>query len=405
MPAFATAGRDEVIRIVIISDSPERRQDLNTLLAQTFVPIEVIATGQTRQALQMARDFQPDVILFVDERADVPAAEVCRSLYQSMSGTAVIVLAPQAQQENTQYLRLAMLAGARDVLPMPPLLDQLVTSIQQTMLQERGRRQRRRERETGGASEMGKVIALTSAKGGAGCSVIAANLAMLLAQANPGQSVVIFDMDLRYGDQRVLLDLEPITSVLDLLPVIDELTPEAVNSALLKHKSGLRALLAPAEPQQADMVEPDMVRKILIALRAYYDWVVVDLPGHLSDFELPALDFADQVLQICTPDVLSIRRTRSMLEICTGLGMASTQISLVLNRIHKSDEIKPIEFRGLFENAVVAEIPEDPTFVQPRADRGLPLAEGAGDAPVVKALRQLLGHLATAAQAAGQRKG
>jgi pilus assembly protein CpaE len=404
MPSFATAGRDEVIRVVVVSDSAERKQELVTLLGQTFVPMEVIATGQSRQALQMARDFQPDVMLFVDERADVPATEVCRNIYQSLLSTAVIVLAPPAQQENTQYLRQAMLAGARDVLPMPPLLDQLVTSIQLTVLQEKGRRQRRREVERGGG-EMGKVIAVTSAKGGAGCSVIAANLAMMLAQANPGQSVVLFDMDLRYGDQRVLLDLEPTTSVLDLLPVIDELTPEAVNSALLKHKSGIRALLAPAEPQQADMVEADAVRKILIALRAYYNWVIVDLPGHLSDFELPALDFADAVLQVCTPDVLSIRRTRSMLEICTGLGMTPNQINLVLNRIHRSDEIKPVEFRGLFDNEVVAEIPEDPAFVQPRVDRGVPLAEGAGDAAVVKAMRQLLGHLASAAQAVRQRGG
>jgi pilus assembly protein CpaE len=404
MPTLATAGRDETIRVVIVSDSAERRQELGTLLAQTFVPIEVIAAGQSRQALQMARDFQPDVILFVDERADVPATEICRNIYQSLSGMSVIVLAPPAQQENTQYLRQAMLAGARDVLPMPPLLDQLITSIQQAALQERGRRQRRREREKG-AGEMGRVIAITSAKGGTGCSLVAANLALMLAQANPGQSVVLFDLDLRYGDQRVLLDLEPTTSVLDLLPVIDELTPDAVNSALLKHKSGLRALLAPAEPQQADMIEPDAVRKILIALRAFHNWVIVDLPGHLGDRELPALDFADEVWQICTPDVLSIRRTRSMLEICAGLGLASRQIRLVLNRIHKTDEIKPIEFRGLFENEVLAEIPEDPVFVQPRVDRGLPLAESAGDAAVLKALRQLVGHLVAAPQPAGTRKG
>jgi pilus assembly protein CpaE len=192
----------------------------------------------------------------------------------------------------------------------------------------------------------------------------------------------------------VLLDLEPTSSVLDLLPVIDELTPDAVGSAMTTHKSGLRALLAPPELQQADLIEPDMVRKMLVAMCAYYNWVVVDAPGDLSDYELSALDFADKVLIVCTPDVLSIRRTRSMLEVCQGLGLAPAQINLVLNRIRKKDEIKPTEFRPLFNDyTVIAELPDDPGFVQPRVDRGLPLAEDGDKTPIVKALQQIVSQL------------
>ncbi|MCX6033034.1 MAG: AAA family ATPase [Chloroflexi bacterium] len=397
MPA-STASRDETIRLVIASDSRERAQELTVLLGQTFVPIEVIAQAQTRQTMQMGRDFQPHVILFVDDKADVPVTEVCRSVYQSLPGTAVIVLTPPAQQENVQYLRQAMLAGARDVLSLPPLLDHLITSIQQAVLQERGRRQPRRARKEG-AGDMGKVIVVTGAKGGSGASVIAANLGTMLAQAHADQTVVLFDLDFHYGDQRVLLDMEPTASVLDLLPVIDELTPDAVGSAMITHKSGLRALLAPPELHQADMVEPDMVRKMLVAMRAYYNWVVVDAPGDLSDYELSALDFADKVLIVCTPDVLSIRRTRSMLEVCQGLGLAPAQINLVLNRIRKKDEIKPTEFHTLFNDYVVAaEIPDDPGFVQPRVDRGLPLAQDGDKMPVVKALQQIVSQLTPAPQ-------
>jgi pilus assembly protein CpaE len=391
-------SRDETIRVLIAADSRERAQELNVLLGQTFVPIEVIAIAQTRQAMQMARDFQPNVILFIDEKADVPVTEVCRNIYQSLPGTAVIVLAPPAQQENVQYLRQAMLAGARDVLSLPPLLDHLITSIQQAVLQEKSRRQPAKARQRG-TGDMGKVIVVTAAKGGSGTSVIAANLATMLAQAHTDQTVVILDLDFRYGDQRVLLDIEPTSSALDLLPVIDELTPDAVNSAMITHKSGLRALLAPPELQQADSIEPDMVRKMLVALRAYYNWVVVDAPGELNDHELSALDFADRVLLVCTPDVLSIRRTRAMLEVCQGLGLAPNQVNLVLNRIRKKDEIKPTEFRALFEYEVATEIPDDPGFVQPRVDRGLPLAEGGEEkAPVVKALQQLVGQLVSSPQ-------
>ncbi|MBM4459354.1 MAG: MinD/ParA family protein [Chloroflexi bacterium] len=391
MPASVAAGRDETIRVLIVSDSLERRQELTTLLGQTFVPIQISAAAQTRQAVQMARDLQPNVVLFVDERADVPAAEVCRTVYQTLPRIAVIVLAPPARQQDTHYLRQAMQAGARDVLPLPPLLDHLISSIQQaTLLEQRRRDDRRGQRKAGG--EMGKVIVVCSSKGGCGCSVIAANLAILLAEAHVGQSVVLCDLDLRYGDQRILLDLEPTASILELLPVIDELTPDAVSSALLTHRSGVRALLAPPEPPQADDIEPEMVRKVLIALRAFHNWVVVDLPVRFVGHEMSALDFADEILAVCTPDVLSIRRTRNLLELCLGLGLAPRQVNLALNRISKSDEIKPAEFRTLFENEVLVEIPEDPVYVQPRVDRGLPLVERGNNLPVAKALRKLAGH-------------
>jgi len=391
--------RGEIIRIIIASDVREHTQELNLLLEQTYIPIEVIATAGTRQCLQMARDFQPDVILFIDEQADVPATEISREVYQSLPGVSVIILAKPAKQENPQYLRQALLAGARDVLPLRPLLDTLITSLQQATLLEKGRRHRvsRRGARVG---EMGKVIVVNSAKGGTGRSVLAANLGMQLARTHPDLKVVLFDLDLYHGDQRVLLDLEPTSTVLDLLPVIDELTPDAVDSALITHSSGLRVLLAPPEPQQADMVEPEMVRKILIALRAFYNLILVDMPGGLSEIGLTALDFADQILQVCTSDVLCIRRTRAELEICDALGITPDQIGLVLNQVSRRDEIRPEEFRTLFEYDVLAELPDDPTYVQPLVNRGLPLVGGSERPALVKELEALAEELVPAPPAA-----
>ena len=390
----------ETIRVVIASDEPEQTDELKILLQQAYLPLDVISTVGTKQCLQMVKDFTPDVVVFIDEGAKVPATEISREIYQKHPGTAIIIIASPAKQETTTYLRQALLAGAKDVLPFPPMLDTLVTSIQQAHQLERGRRPVRafgriRRAEAGMG---GRLILVYSPKGGTGRSVLAANLGVLLAQMNPEISTVLFDLDLQFGDQSILLSLDPHRSILDLLPVIDELTRDAVDASLTHHPSGLRVLLAPLELQQADLIDAESIRKILVALRAYYDTVIIDTPAALTDISLTAFEFADLILQICTPDVLTIRRTRASLELYDGLGIPRDVVRLVLNRTSKKSEIKSEEFSLLFEHEVIGEIPADFFFLQPYINLGIPLTEASKSAPIVQSLTRIAKKLAPTSQ-------
>jgi pilus assembly protein CpaE len=334
----------------------------------------VIATVGTRQCLQAARDFGPDTILFIDEQADVPSQEISRNVYQNMPGTATIILTKGARQEDAQYLRQALLAGARDVLSLPPLLDTLVTSLQQAQQLEKGRRKRRvgpATRTSGG----GRLIAVYGPKGGVGRSIFASNLAIWLAKNATPSRVVLCDLDLQFGDQTVLLDMEPSRSIADLLSVIDELTPDVVESTMVSHPSGLRVLLAPPDPRQAKLMDAESVRKILIALRAYYDLTIVDTTASLSDTNLTALEFADLILQICTPDLLSVRRTRIALGLYEEWGIPLDTVRLVVNRTQKHSEIKPEEISALFEREIFGQVPDDYLFLQPYVNSGVPFID------------------------------
>ena len=390
----------ETIRVVIASDEPEQTGDLKILLQQAYLPLEVISTVGTKQCLQMVMDFTPDVVVFVDEGAKVPATEISREIYQKHPGTAIIIIASPAKQETTTYLRQALLAGAKDVLPFPPMLDTLVTSIQQAHQLERGRRPvrafgrvRRAEAGVGG-----RLILVYSPKGGAGRSVLAANLGVLLAQMNPEMSTVLFDLDLQFGDQGILLSLDPHRSILDLLPVIDELTRDAVDASLTHHPSGLRVLMAPPELQQADLIDAESISKILVALRAYYDTVIIDTPAALTDISLTAFEFADLILQICTPDVLTIRRTRASLELYDGLGIPRDIVRLVLNRTSKKSEIRSDEVGMLFEHEVIGEVPADFFFLQPYVNLGIPISEATKSAPIVQSLTYIAKQLVPTSQ-------
>ena len=242
------------------------------------------------------------------------------------------------------------------------------------------------------------MILVYSPKGGVGCSVLAANLGVLLAQMNPEMSTVLFDLDLQFGDQGILLGLDPHRSILDLLPVIDELTRDAVDASLTHHPSGLRVLMAPPELQQADLIDAGSIRKILVALRAYYDTVLIDTPAALTDISLTAFEFADLILQICTPDVLTIRRTRASLELYDGLGIPRDIVRLVLNRTSKKSEIRSDEVGMLFEHEVIGEIPADFFFLQPYVNLGIPVSEAAKSAPIVQSLTYIAKQLAPTSQ-------
>jgi glycine cleavage system aminomethyltransferase T/Flp pilus assembly CpaE family ATPase len=372
------------------------------LTGQAYLPLEVMASVGTKQCLQRVSDFSPDIVLFVEEDAQVSASEVSREIYQQHPGTAIIVLTSPERQDSANYLRQALLIGARDVLPMPPMLDTLVSSIQQAHLLEKGRRPARAVRgyrvEAKGVG--GQLIVVYSPKGGVGRSVVAANLAAFLARQNKHLRVTILDLDLQFGDQRILLNLETNNSFLDLLPVIDELTRDVVDSTLVPHPSGLRVLPAPQELPQADLIDAESVRKVLVALRAFEDIVIIDAPPAVTDISLTAFEFADRILTICTPDVLTIRRTRAALELFDGLGIPRHLVSLVLNRASKQCEIKPDEFFMLFEHEIMAEIPADFFLLEPYVNIGTLLTEAPKSASLVGVFEELAQKLAPTAVSA-----
>jgi pilus assembly protein CpaE len=392
------ASTEGPIKVIIATDVSEHAEALSVLIQQSYVPLQVLATVETRQCVQTARDLSPHLVLLVDEQSATPAADICREIYQNLPGTATIILAKPAKQETVDYFRQALLTGARDVLPLPPLLDTLVTSIQQTHQLEQGRRLRRvgpAARTAGG----GRMIAVYSPKGGTGCSLLAANLGVWLARQSEGSRVALVDLDLQFGDQMALLDLYPTHSIADLISVVDELSPDILESTVVTHPSGLRVLMAPPDPRRAQLISADSVRKMLIALRAYYDLVIVDTNSTLSPIVLTALEFADLVLQICTPDVLSIRRTRIALQLYDEWGIVRDKVRLVVNRTQQRSQIKTSEIRPLFEHEIIGEIPDDFLFLQPFVNGGIPFVDTRQQkSPILPSFRKLAEQMLAAPQ-------
>jgi pilus assembly protein CpaE len=149
------------------------------------------------------------------------------------------------------------------------------------------------------------VIVVRSPKGGSGKTMVASNVAVLLAEQHPGE-VVLVDLDLQFGDVSSALGVEPHYTIADATANAD-LTPTSLKASLSRHTSGLYALCAPPRPEDAAVVTGDDVTAVLALLRAAFRYVVVDTAAGTSEHTIAALESATDVMLVCSMDVSSVR--------------------------------------------------------------------------------------------------
>ena len=108
----------------------------------------------------------------------------------------------------------------------------------------------------------GRVVAVMAGKGGYGKTVIAVNTALAVLEAIGRESVALVDADLQFGDVALLLQLDPSTTIAEVAPTSEGLSPEKLDSMLTRHESGLRVLPAPLIPSRASVRPKDVARVI-----------------------------------------------------------------------------------------------------------------------------------------------
>ena len=114
------------IRILIVDDLPETRENVRKLL-QFESDVEVIAqAGNGEQAIEMAKKHIPDVILMDINMPGIDGIGACQRITQAVPVSQIIIMSVQSESD---YLRRAMLAGARDFLTKPMSGEELITAI------------------------------------------------------------------------------------------------------------------------------------------------------------------------------------------------------------------------------------------------------------------------------------
>ncbi|GAB4571844.1 MAG: hypothetical protein Kow0077_09510 [Anaerolineae bacterium] len=380
---------EKKIRVLIVDDIPETREQIKKLL--TFEPdIEVVGTAGTgREALELAQETQPNVILMDINMPDMDGIQATEKIATAVPTAAVVMMSVQSEAD---YLRRAMLAGARDFLTKPVSGDDLYSTLRkvhernQTMIStlpiapvgEAAQAQARRgivSRE----ARPGHIIVVYSPKGGSGCTTVATNLAAGLMRE--GTKVLLVDAKVQFGDVGVFLNLKSPSTLADLVESVQDLDMELVEHVLVTHDSGLRVLLAP-EPDPATIAVPFSgpdVRQVIEKIAPGYDFVVVDTSSTIDDVNAELFDIATRILIVCPPTLAGVRNVRSLLRIFDENNFPPDKMLLVINQIIRDRgrgpriSIEPELIEKNLKLTAIAHIPKEERVVLHAINRGVPV--------------------------------
>lgn len=218
----------------------------------------------------------------------------------------------------------------------------------------------------------GRVITVTSGKGGVGKTTTTANIGVALALR--GRSVAVIDADIGLRNLDVVMGLEN-RIVYNIMHVVrGTVSPER---SLIRDKRvpGL-SLLAADQHSEKDALTPDDMAAVCGALAAIQDYVVVDSPAGIEAGFRNALAPADEVVLVTTPEISSVRDADRVIGLVEATGKASPR--LVLNRLKpdmvaRGDMLATEDVLDILRIGLLGVVPEDESIIA-STNRGEPVA-------------------------------
>jgi pilus assembly protein CpaE len=380
------------IRILIVDDVAESRDNVEKLLR--FEPdVEVVGKAERGQeGIDLAVQLTPDVVLMDINMPDMDGIQATMEITTRVPSAAVIMM---SVQDEPDLLRRAMLAGAREFLSKPFSLDELIEAVRHVsrlarpVVQVAGTSQGPgTEHLTQTGPRNTKFLSVVSNKGGVGRSFLAVNLAVAIRRATK-KDVILVDADLSFGDIGVLMNSGDVKTIVDIAPQVHSLDTDVMDDVLFTHASGVRMLLSPPNPQEAETITADHLRAALNVIQQMADYVIIDTRSGFDDTMLSIMDASERMLLVLTMEMTAIKDTTQFLEIASLLGYQKDRIELILNR---ANTYSGFTSRDIAENlgwSIGYEIPEDAQAVTHSVNEGTPLAASHPDHRISQEIRRL----------------
>ncbi|RUT28247.1 CtpF protein [Arsenicitalea aurantiaca] len=296
----------------------------------------------------------------------LPPGEITRALERLAevcdAATRLIVL---GHVNDVVLYRELIRSGVSEYLVLPSTPQVLVEAISDLFAAE-------------GAAPVGRTIGFVSAKGGAGGSTVAHNVAWAISQYLR-QDVLILDMDFAFGTAGLDFNQDPPHGLADAISASQKMDGVLLDRLMSRAASHVNLLTAPATLERTYDFEEREFEEVVELAQKTTPVVILDIPHYWGAWVRHTLATVDEVVLVAEPDLANLRNAKNIVDTLKSLRPGEAAPELVLNRVGvpKRPEISPAEFSSSIACRLLAQLPFDAAVFGAAANNGQMIAEVA----------------------------
>jgi pilus assembly protein CpaE len=378
----------ELRRLAICDPNNATREPLrNLLLGMEGVSLEA-ESNRYEFFRDVVEQYSPDIAIIALDSDANRGLQLIGQLTREYPQLAILAVSART---DGPFILQTLRTGAKEFLTQPIQFEDLLTAVERAsqfirpptgMTQGSGDHVPLR---TG----MCKVIAVCGSRGGIGCTSVAVNLGVSLAQ-EPNNKVVYVDLDLALGDSDVTLNVIPSYTLSDVAANIGEIDQKFLRGALTRHDTGLYLLPHPVQLDDVGLIHEEHLQRLISLLRAGHTHVILDLSKSYRPTDIAALRVADTILLLAQLELTSILNVKRLLQSMANMDGMTDKVYLVMNRVGAEEqEISMKRAEETVGRAVFWQVPNDSKSLLGSRNAGKPLLQYAPKSKLYHAIQSL----------------
>jgi len=351
------------IAVTLLTEDKERLAGLQRLLESTQMGRNVFShigfpASPTDPVLRQIQDVRAEVVLVdIDPQNGERAVSAIELIQSNTSDIAIFAI---GEMSHPPTIVSAMRAGAGEFLERNATPEALVEAFTR-LVASRGKIR--------ASSGRARVFTVTNAKGGAGATTVAVNLAIALQESHGGVLLVDFAP---LGHAALHLNSRPAFGVTNALQNLHRLDASLLEGLMTPCKSGLQLLAGTQIPHSLAPTAAELAR-LFDLLVSHFRYVIVDCSDRVDQIARLLCDLSNAVLLVAQADVVSLwsaNRIRTFLE----EGAGHDRVRLVLNRYKKIPGFTDEDVEKATNCKLLWKLPNNYQSIAPAIDKGVPVA-------------------------------